>query len=359
MPVTTTSYDSSLESDGFAKQLAARGARIEQCGPGAAFRRVADFGSVMREFAAAMDGAVCCPLLDWTAIAVGGADATTFLQGQFTNDVAGLEIGATQWNGWCSPKGRLLANFVLGRTGPDDYRLLVPADLAAGIVRRLRMFVLRSKVTAMSLDEAVCVGIHGGRAGFPGAGRLLERDGCLLVGYPDGRVVAICASAEAAVLWEQLAAGVTPAGSPVWDWLAIRAGLPVVTAATQDRFVPQMLLWELHGVSFRKGCYPGQEIVARMQYRGKPKERLYRGRVDALAPAAGASLFSSRFGGQACGTVVNAVDVPGTGAELLAVIQIASANADRVTLQAGGNGPALELLSLPYAVPASGQDEAR
>src|SRR6476619_6854620 len=122
--------------DAFGDRLRAAGARFVTVGADAAGARVADFGNPAREFDAARSGAVCCPLLDWTAVAVGGPDATTFLQGQFTNDVAALDIDAAQWNGWCSPKGRLLANFVLARVGPDDYRMLLPADIVAGIVRR-------------------------------------------------------------------------------------------------------------------------------------------------------------------------------------------------------------------------------
>jgi folate-binding protein YgfZ len=343
--------------DAFDERLRAAGARIAAAADGTG-SRVLDFGEPAREFAAARAGAVCCPLLDWVAVAVGGPDATTFLQGQFTNDVAGLDIGATQWNGWCSPKGRLLATFALARLGPDDYRLLLPADVVTGIVRRLRMFVLRSKVVVSPSDTEVCIGFHGG-SDLPGPGRAQERDGAGLIGAPDGRVVAVCSSLAASAVWADASSRATPVGSPAWDWLGIRAGIPVVTAATQDRFVPQMLLWELHGVSFRKGCYPGQEIVARMQYRGRPKERLYRARIAAAAPMPGTPLYSPRFGEQACGTVVNAVEVPGEPAELLAVLQIASAGNDPVSLTADGAGPTLEILPLPYAVPDSPPADAR
>jgi len=343
--------------DAFGEGLRAAGARIAAA-PDGTGSRVLDFGDPTREFAAARAGTVCCPLLDWVAVAVGGPDATTFLQGQFTNDVAGLDIGAAQWNGWCTPKGRLLANFALARLGPDDYRLLLPADVVAGIVRRLRMFVLRSKVVVSTSDTEVCIGFHGG-SDLPGPGRALERDGAWLIGVPDGRVVAVCTSIAASGVWADATSRSTPVGSPVWNWLGIRAGMPVVTTATQDRFVPQMLLWELHGVSFRKGCYPGQEIVARMQYRGRPKERLYRARIAAVAPAPGTPLYSQGFGEQACGTVVNAVQVPGEPAELLAVLQVASAGGDHIGLTADGAGPSLEILPLPYAVPDSSPTDPR
>jgi folate-binding protein YgfZ len=356
-PIPVPHPSTGVLPEAFGERLRAAGARIAAA-PDGTGSRVLDFGDPGREFAAARAGAVCCPLLDWVAVAVGGADATTFLQGQLTNDVAGLDIGATQWNGWCSPKGRLLANFALARLGPDDYRLLLPADVVAGIVRRLRMFVLRSKVIVTPSDSEVCIGFHGGND-LPQRGRVEERDGAWFIGAPDGRVVAVCSPVAASAVWANAAARATPAGSPVWDWLGIRAGMPVVTAATQDRFVPQMLLWELHGVSFRKGCYPGQEIVARMQYRGRPKERLYRARIAAAAPPPGTSLYSPRFGEQVCGTVVNAVQVPGEPAELLAVLQIASAGDGHIGLTADGAGPSLEILPLPYAVPDSAQAEAR
>jgi folate-binding protein YgfZ len=321
--------------------------------------RITGFGNPELEHAAARHGAVACPLLEWVALSVAGPDAASFLHGQFTNDVAGLAVGAVQYDGYCSPKGRMLANFPLARIKDAEYQLVVPADIAPALVRRLRMFVLRAKVVVTPLAEShACIGAAGpaGPAnGRPQALAVHQEEGLTVIGLPDGRLLAVCAASRARPFWETITRSATPAGSKVWDWLAINAGLPVITAATQDKFVPQMLNWELvGGVNFQKGCYPGQEIVARMQYLGKLKERLYRAHVAAEgAIAPGAPLYGAQFGDQACGTIVNAALAPGGGSDVLAVIQIASAQKDSMRLAPTADGPVLELLPLPYAVPAA------
>jgi folate-binding protein YgfZ len=137
-----------------------------------------------------------------------------------------------------------------------------------------------------------------------------------------------------------------------WRWHGIAAGVPLVTAATTDQFVAQALNWDaLGGLDFRKGCYPGQEIVARTRYLGRLKERLFLFHVDAPAPAAGSRLYSPAFGEQACGTVVNAATAPDGGADLLAVVQLAAAESPGVALGAP-DGPAPVPRPLPYALPA-------
>jgi folate-binding protein YgfZ len=313
----------------------------------ATIARVSDFGDPATERARVGTDALLCPLLDWDAIAITGPDAEAFLQAQLTNDVAALRAGDAQWNAWCSPKGRVLASFPLARSGDEAFLLIVPATLSPGFVRRLRLYVLRSKVVVTSLAGThVVIGLDAHAA------RLADPE--LAVACPDGRRALVVSRDAATDTWQRLLRDAAPAGSPAWDLLGIRAGVAVITPATEDRFVPQMLNWELvGGVSFRKGCYPGQEIVARMQYRGRVKERLYRARIAAGA-VPGASLFGRQFGEQACGTVVNAVHVPGSGTELLAVLQTASAESDRISLTPGSE-EALTLLDLPYAVPAASQ----
>jgi folate-binding protein YgfZ len=298
--------------------------------------------------------AIICPLPDWKAVSVAGPDAQAFLQGQFTNDVVELVEGRVQLSGYCSPKGRLLANFALAAVAGNEYVLVVPADLATGFVRRLRMFVLRAKVVIAELESPV-IGLHDAAAADnTPAGLMRRRDGVTTIGLPDGRVLAVCAPDRAAAYWDDAARTATPASSAAWDALAIRAGVPVVTAATADRFVPQMLNWELlGGVSFRKGCYTGQEIVARMQYLGRLKERLYRARTSATGVVAGAPIFGREFGDQSCGTIVNAAPSETSGTELLAVLQVASAVRDVIRMAPADDSPELALLPLPYAVPAA------
>ena len=158
------------------------------------------------------------------------------------------------------------------------------------------------------------------------------------------------APGRAAAVWEVLRQSATPVGAPVWDWLRLNAGIPMIVAATQEQFVPQMVNLEvIGGVSFQKGCYPGQEIVARSQYLGKLKRRMFLAHVDAEA-APGDNLYSADIEGQATGTVVNAAPSPTGGFDVLAVAQVESANTRTLHLKAAA-GAALALKPLPYALP--------
>lgn len=313
---------------------------------------------------AARTGAAVMPLAAWTALAIDGPDATAFLHGQFTNDVAGLAIGAVQYNGYCSAKGRLLATFALARNGESEYLLVVPADVAPALEKRLRMFVLRAKVRIVSLsDSHACIGIagpDGARAARVSGDAGLHREGDVsMLALPDPgtgqRLVMVAPAAAAQAHYRSLAASATPAGEAVWNWLGVLAGVAVVTTPVQDRFVPQMLNWEIiGGVSFHKGCYPGQEIVARMQYLGKLKERLYRAKVTGTDPVmAGMPLYGELFGDQSCGSIVNAAAGPDGSWDALAVVQIASAESDRLRLGADPDSRRVTLLPLPYMVPVA------
>jgi folate-binding protein YgfZ len=285
---------------------------------------------VMSEFAA--------DLSNNAVLSVSGDDAAAFLQGQLTNDVEALGVNRAQWNGWCSPKGRLLATFLLVRR-PDGYLLMLPAEIAGPIAKRLGMFVLRSKVKIADVsDRYARRGIIGRRAG-PAPMEVVEDEGAILVGLEPGRIVALMPPERA----------LTPnAGADAWELAAIRAGVPTITAATQEAFVPQMANFELvGGVSFKKGCYPGQEIVARMQYRGGLKRRMAIAHVDGTErPQPGQSVYSAAFGEQAAGTIVNAAPAPEGGFDALVVAQIESL--DRRDLRwKSPDGPGLEVRSHP------------
>ena len=149
---------------------------------------------------------------------------------------------------------------------------------------------------------------------------------------------------------EKLVAELKPVGTPCWEWLDIRAGIPWITAATQEQFIPQMANLELiGGVNFKKGCYPGQEIVARTQYLGKVKRRMFLANVNAAAlPIAGDPLFSTDPAAQESGMIVNAQSAPDGGYDVLAVLQTSSVEAGAVHLKAP-DGPPLQFLALPYA----------
>jgi hypothetical protein len=153
-------------------------------------------------------------------------------------------------------------------------------------------------------------------------------------------------------MWQKLSSrGAKPAGTAAWRWLDIQAGVPQITAATQDEFVAQMLNFELiGGVNFQKGCYPGQEIVARTQYLGKLKKRMYLAHLNvADAPMSGNDLFAPEFADQSCGKLLSVAPAPQGGFDVLAVLQIAGFEGAQVRLGTP-NGPQLEFGNLPYAV---------
>ena len=315
---------------------------------------------------------VVCAHVASALLEVTGDDAIAFLQGQLSSDVAALSAGQGQFWSYNSPKGRALANGVLWRAdtaaGPPRVFVLLAADLAEAIARRLAMYVLRAKATVRDVrDHYTLLGLAG--AGSADAARsalgisvttltaVPFRTDATAVALPDGRVVIASPPAGAPLVHAALARHAATADASMWRWFGIAAGVPKVTAATSDMFVPQALNWDLlGGVSFQKGCYPGQEIIARMRYLGRLKERLYAFRTQAEDVAAATRLYASAFGDQACGTVVNAAPDPAGGSALLAVVQREAADAGDVRVGAL-DGPPLLPQRLPYAVPAA--DEPR
>jgi folate-binding protein YgfZ len=175
-----------------------------------------------------------------------------------------------------------------------------------------------------------------------------------LIALPGRRWLLAVAADNALSVRTAVADTLRPVGTAVWNWTEIRNGIPWVTAQTQDQFVPQMANLELiGGVNFKKGCYPGQEIVARTQYLGKLKRRLYLAHVEASAHA-GDALCSEDVGGQINGMIANAAPAPGGGSDVLAVVQSTSAESDGVHL-GSTDGPKLRFLPLPYALPETGK----
>jgi folate-binding protein YgfZ len=314
------------------------------------------------ETRAARDGTVVADLSHNALIEVTGDDATEFLHAQFTNDVQALAAGGAQWNGWCSAKGRLLATFLLVKRA-QGYLMLLPAEIAAPIAKRLGMFVLRSKVKIADASGSLeRIGVAGTQAreqvaavlgDAPAPLRAIERDGAIGVALDATRFVLFAPDARAQQIWLALSRSATPAGADAWEWTSIRAGMPTVVAATQEAFVPQMANFDLIGaVSFQKGCYPGQEIVARTHYRGGLKRRMAIAHFAPDAhPAPGESLFSPAFGDQAAGVVANAAPSPEGGFDALVVAQIESLEGDDLRWKSP-EGPRIRIVSRPN-VPAS------
>ncbi len=328
---------------------------------------VRDFGRAQQERTAAAQGDILADLSDVSFIRARGVDAKDFLNGQLSNDVKLLDAHHSQLAAWCSPKGRMLVIFRLFRRA-DDYLLQLPAVLQENILKRLRMFVMRSKVVIDSADDELsAMGISGPKAesllreavGFvPASENASEtRDDVTIIKVPgpQPRYEIIAPTAIAIKLWSSIKPKATPVASSVWAWLDIMAGIPSILPETNEEFVPQMANLELiSGVNFKKGCYPGQEIVARMQYLGKLKQRMFRVHAPVTeTPRPGTPIFAPDFPGQSAGTVVNAQPASdNNGHDMLAVIQISSANAGELHL-GSASGTRLTLHPLPYSLPVS------
>ncbi|GAA5182859.1 folate-binding protein YgfZ [Niveibacterium umoris] len=333
------------------------GARFAEGGSGSV-----SFGDDARaETTRAANGTIVVPLTHLATLRASGEDASAFLHNLFSNDIKKLELHGAQWNSFNSPKGRMLASFLVWRDG-NDYMLQLSADLLAAMHKKLGMYVLRSKVRLSdTTPDLAAIGLAG-----PAVATALDAAGLTLppeamsatqgaiqvVRVDPARVQVIAPIAQAADLWKKFAAaGAVPAGTAAWRCLDIRAGIPVITQSTQDEFVAQMLNFELiGGVSFQKGCYPGQEIVARTQYLGKLKKRMFLAHAEtALAPAAGQDLYAPDFGDQSCGKIVQVAPAPGGGFDLLAVVQLSSRDADQVRI-GSPDGDIIRFLPLPYTV---------
>lgn len=321
------------------------------------------FADARTEAAAVEQGTVVVPLLHLGLIRSAGPDSSPFLHNLFSNDVAKLPADGAQWSSFNSPKGRMLASLLLWPEA-EGHALVMSADILPAMLKKLSMYVLRSKVKLVDAGEAtVLVGVAGAdaaavlaRAGLPVPAAAMQQaaaDAVRSVRLGETAFALAIDAAEAPRVFAALvAAGAVKAGTAAWQLAMIRAGVPLITAPTQEEFVAQMLNYDLiGGVNFKKGCYPGQEIVARTQYLGKVKKRMYRVAIAAdAAPAAGLDLYAPDFGDQSAGKLVNVAPAPDGGFEALAVLQNTSVEAGEVHL-GGPTGPRVRLLDLPYPLP--------
>ena len=302
--------------------------------------------------------AVYAPLPQFATLAVSGADARAFLHGQLSNDVEHLPADTVKRAGYCSPKGRMIASFLV-IPSRDGFLLQVASDIAIPIAKRLSMFVMRSKVKVVDSTETWAqTGVWGRGSdrllqacelALPnGPMRVAETNGRIVVGLGEDRFLVVGPAGFDLLIGDRI-----PRVAANWWTLSdVRAGIPLISLATQDQFVPQMANFELiGGVDFKKGCYPGQEIVARSQYLGKIKRRMYRVETDAQdqpAPWEGQDLFGAET--QAIGTVVNVALRPEGGYEVLAVMQSASVESGTQLRLGSPQGPRVRLAALPYAI---------
>ncbi|MDR2688258.1 MAG: folate-binding protein [Azoarcus sp.] len=316
-----------------------------------------DFGDPTAHPDALARGALAVPLSHLGQLRATGEDAASFLHNMFSNDVANLPVDTAQWNSFNTPNGRMLASLLLWRDAAG-HSLTLAADLAPALLAKLSKYVLRSKVklSDASLDRAR-IGLVGHQAGEVLKQAALPCPAAIMHCAASGNIHVIQAfvgayfldlpADEAPALFEALKqAGAEAAGTADWQLAMVRAGIPHVTAATTDAFVPQMLNFELiGGVSFKKGCYPGQEIITRAQHIGKVKRRLYRlafpGGTD--RPTPGANLFAEA--GESVGTIINAVALSGGESEALAVIHSNCVDAGNEIRLGGARA---RMLNLPY-----------
>ena len=318
------------------------------------------------EFDAVIQHGAYMPLTQFGVIDATGDDAASFLHGQLTNDTQHLDAASARLAGYCSAKGRLLASLLTWRSG-DTIRLLLSKDLQAAVQKRLSMFVLRAKAKLVDASgELAVVGLAGDvRKALSSVfdalpdGVHVQVDGTVgsLIRVPDAlgrlRYLWIGPKAQVEAHLPALDATLKRVSPAVWDWLDIRAGEPRITQPVVEQFVPQMVNFDVLGaVNFRKGCYPGQEVVARSQYRGTIKRRTslanVAGELETVRP--GAELFHSGDPGQPCGMIVNAASAQGGGLDLLVEIKLAALESGSVHLGAA-DGPVLQFLALPYGLP--------
>ncbi len=312
-------------------------------------------------------------------IAAVGPDAATFLHGQLSQDIKGLQPHEARLAAYCSAKGRMLASFLVLHPLPETYWLVVRRDVLPDVLKRLTMFVLRAKCKLSGATApAGLVGELQLGAGAAAAAPDAPAQVSVLTHGDAGQPVrwacslpAVQGVARTLVLGAQAPDAPAPATDEqalaAWQWLEVLSGQPQIERPTVEKFVPQMVNYELiGGVNFKKGCYPGQEVVARSQYRGTTKRRAFV-LWSAQAAEPGAELFSSADPGQPAGLVINAASVPaapsasagGVGHAVLAELKLDAHDAaasGAATLHLGqADGPALTLAPQPYAVP---RDEA-
>ena len=337
--------------------LKGAGAEIEN-------NQVTSYGNPEAEQRIVHTGLVISDLSHYGLISVDGEDAADFLQGQLTNDIRDVSEHHSQLSAYCTHKGRMLANFRIFKRGESFY-LRLPQTLLESTLKRISMFILMSKVTIKDgSNSLVRFGVSGAKAD--------EKLGSLISELPkavddvcqaDGYTVIKCAGASPRYeiygelapmkkLWSRLDVNAALVGAGPWESLDILAGIPTIYPETSEAFVPQMTNMQvINGVSFQKGCYTGQEVVARMQYLGKLKRHMFRVHINSSDTVnAGDKLYSPESSsGQGTGQIVSAqIDADG-GYDALAVINISDVEAGQLKLH-DENGPAISVLPLPYSI---------
>ena len=310
---------------------------------------------------------ILCDLSELGLISASGKESADFLQSQLINDVYQVTPTHSQLNAYCNPKGRMLAIFRLFKRD-DELYLRLPQEVLTPTLQRLRMYVLRTEVTLEDASEKlVRIGLAG-----PSAQALLtsvvdnnpshvddcvSQNGITILRVPSlhPRYELYGEVAEMRSVWSALSRKACPVDGSVWSLLDIFAGIPTVLEQTVERFVPQMANLDLiGGVSFDKGCYPGQEIIARTRYLGTLKRRMFRCHANTEdVPRPGTVVYSHmRRQDPNAGTIVDAQPNPNGGTEVLAVLRLADVETAELRLDGPGHS-SIDLKTLPYKVVSS------
>ncbi len=310
-----------------------------------------------------LDHTYLCNLSNLGLIKASGEDAQNFLHGQFTNDLNLVNSKNSQLSSYCNPKGRMLSIFRIYKT-VNGYHLILPKDVIEKTLNKLNMFKLIAKVELIDAsDELVIFGVAG-----PNTESVLSSidltmpqkiDHCVidnettLIRLPseNSRVICITRPKQAITIWGELAKKLDVASNKLWNLHDIYSGIPTITENTSEAFIPQMTNLEIiKGVSFSKGCYPGQEVIARTHYLGKPNRRMYRiNIITANVPEPGINIFSSKDENQPVGKVVIAEKISDEITSALAVLRIANQN-DRDLHLSSVSGANISMQSLPYSL---------
>ena len=310
----------------------------------------------------AMENGYICALTDLSLIEVSGENSAEFLHNQLSNDVQHLDTDETRFAAYCSPKGRMLASLLFWKTDSSIF-LQISSTLQEAVQKRLQMFVMRAKVKLLNVtDEYVSIGLGGANAGqtlqrwFPQLPEIvnakIDSDCGSLIRAADAfghaRYQWIIRQDLLDTIWPELEAKLSHVGNTVWRRAEILAGIAHITKITQEQFVPQMVNFELiGGVNFKKGCYPGQEIVARSQYLGKLKRRMFIAEIFSNDVQAGMEVFSAADASQPCGMIVNAEMLDSQSHLCLVEMKMADYEAGNIHL-GSKLGPTLRFLPLPY-----------
>ena len=312
--------------------LVSQGARIES-------GIVLDFDNTDRESAAELAGDIIADLSFMSVITISGKDAATFLNGQFTTDVTQLTNGGVQHSAWCNPKGQIIANFIIARLN-GYYYILLPRELQEYFLQRLRKYVLHAAVTITNGNDTLqCFGVKAADTTVPSrlfTDRVISETGLVCVPVPlsRNRWILIGTLPDLKTRWLQLTQQSAVAGSHYWQLLDILDGLPWITTATTETCLPQLLnLDQLQGLDYKKGCFPGQEIIARLHYRGQYTHRLFIAHLDTTAAIkTGANVYTSNKT-HSIGTIINSAKHPRQGQYVLVTLEIDYGSPEQLRLE--------------------------